>query len=346
MESNLFRLSFIIPCFNAEKYLAECLDSIYQQDVAENEYEVICVNDGSTDHTRAIILDYQQRHSTLQLIDLKEKRNSGEARNTGLDYATGEFIWFVDADDKIKPNVLAKLMHICSENKLDELLFNFDAIDEQGNQLEVKDLFSDTEVMNGMNYVQKYFKNRLSELSIIWRQIYRTKYLKQNNIRFPAFTMGEDGPFAWKSLLLGERVCSVKDTFYIYRVNSFSLTNEFNHTPSIEKLFEKSFLFGKEVIALAKEIKEKDNELALELNKIAAWNINCFTHTLLSKYGLKENRQFYRYCLSNQWIIQEFNCFLNKKNSRILHLMNRNFLIWYANILLEKYKSRVKNKIR
>jgi glycosyltransferase involved in cell wall biosynthesis len=339
-----FRLSFIIPCFNAEKYLAECLDSIYQQDIAENEYEVICVNDGSTDYTRAIILDYQQRHSTLQLIDLKEKRNSGEARNTGLDYATGEFIWFVDADDKIKPNVLAKLMHICSENKLDELLFNFDAIDEQGNQLEVKDLFSDTEVMNGINYVQKYFKNRLSELSIIWRQIYRTKYLKQNNIRFPAFTMGEDGPFAWKSLLLGERVCSVKDTFYLYRRHLNSITKKFKRNNNALSIYDTTFNFSKAVYNLSEELKDININISNELHQIALFSLNnCLSELFLT--SRLENKKFYQLIVDNYEYIKSLIPLMSRKNKILIKLINHNyfsFLIyilfckWFTNSFLSK----------
>jgi glycosyltransferase involved in cell wall biosynthesis len=104
------KLSIIIPFFNVEKYIAECLESVYNQDIPEEEYEVICVNDCSPDHSRDIVLQYQQKHPNLILIEHEENKMLGAARNTGLRAARGEYVWFIDSDDYIEKNILGKLL--------------------------------------------------------------------------------------------------------------------------------------------------------------------------------------------------------------------------------------------
>jgi len=108
-----------------EKYIAECLDSVYNQDIPETEYEVICVNDCSPDNSRAIVLEYQKKHSNLRLIEHETNKMLGGARNTGLRAAQGEYIWFVDSDDFVGENIISCLLKYSNDNKLDILNFNY-----------------------------------------------------------------------------------------------------------------------------------------------------------------------------------------------------------------------------
>lgn len=95
------KLSIIIPFYNVKQYIAQCLDSVYRQDIPEEEYEVICVNDASPDHSRDIVLEYQKRHKNLVLIEHEHNKKLGAARNTGRSIARGKYIWNVDSDDYI-----------------------------------------------------------------------------------------------------------------------------------------------------------------------------------------------------------------------------------------------------
>lgn len=115
-------LSIIIPVYNAENYLAQCLDSCLSQDISRGEYEVICVNDGSSDGSGKVLEEYAKTYSNVHVIN---QQNAGvsAARNTGLDAAPGDYIWFVDSDDLILPNCLGELQHICMEKNCDELTF-------------------------------------------------------------------------------------------------------------------------------------------------------------------------------------------------------------------------------
>ena len=122
------RLSFILPCFNVSSYIGACLDSLLSQDIPHEEYEIVCVNDCSTDNTRDIILNYQKNYPNIRLVDHAVNSKSGPSRNTGLENARGRYVWFVDADDMIKPGALSYLLGICEKDELDELFFNFDMI--------------------------------------------------------------------------------------------------------------------------------------------------------------------------------------------------------------------------
>lgn len=91
-------LSIIVPVYNTEKYLETCLESLLNQDIEKSMYEVICVNDGSTDGSLAILQEYAKQYDNIILID-KENEGVSIARNVGMEKAQGDYVWFIDADD-------------------------------------------------------------------------------------------------------------------------------------------------------------------------------------------------------------------------------------------------------
>jgi len=116
------KVSVIIPIFNVEQYLIECLNSIINQLL--KEIEIICVNDGSTDDSLLILLNYSKSDNRIMII---EQRNRGlsEARNTGVKYSNGEFIYFIDSDDFLAQNTLFELYEYSTKNNLDSIYFYF-----------------------------------------------------------------------------------------------------------------------------------------------------------------------------------------------------------------------------
>ena len=104
------KVSIIIPCYNVEKWILRCLDSVFAQDTALVDYEVICVDDKSTDGTLAQLLNYEKTHSeNMIVIPLEENGRQGRARNIGFDYAAGNYVMYVDADDMLAPDMLSRL---------------------------------------------------------------------------------------------------------------------------------------------------------------------------------------------------------------------------------------------
>ena len=107
------KISIIIPVYNVEKYLRECLDSCVNQTL-EN-IEIICVDDASPDNSIKILEEYQAKDSRIRIFRHEENKNLGAARNTGLANATGEYVWFVDSDDYIELNMVEELLK-CRKN--------------------------------------------------------------------------------------------------------------------------------------------------------------------------------------------------------------------------------------
>ena len=95
----MIRLSFILPFYGVENYIGSCLDSIYRQDIPEDQYEVICINDCSPDNSEQIVMQYAKKHTNLKLIKHEVNKKLGAARNTGLKAALGKYVWFIDTDE-------------------------------------------------------------------------------------------------------------------------------------------------------------------------------------------------------------------------------------------------------
>lgn len=270
------KISYILPCYNVGRFITDTLGSIYAQGMAEEDFEVICVNDCSTDDTHDIISEIQSLHTNLILIDQPTNRYSGAARNRGLDIARGEYIWFIDSDDMIKPNCVGELLEILERNHLDILLFNFDEFND-GNPdrfIEQDNLFDDSEVLQGDEFVMKKFDGNLRLLSLLWVRIVRRSLIEDYAIRFPDLYISQDCPFAWESLLRANRVQSISGRYYNYRANAGSITANKN---TAKKATVWSFLFPKEIARIIDVFNGiVPNKITTELEKSIQYEVNHF----------------------------------------------------------------------
>lgn len=249
------RLSIIIPFYNVEQYIAECLDSVYQQDIPEEEYEVICVNDGSPDRSRDIVLEYQKKHSNLVLVEHEVNKKLGAARNTGRAAAKGNYIWNVDSDDKIVPNCLGSIIRICEENELDVLDFGRFRFWE-GECEETPNIRSSEKVKSGLDYLEQLESNELSMMCVVWRRVMRRAFLDENGIFSPEINMGEDVPYSFKVLMSAKRMMVVPDRYYLYRDNPISLTGK-QWKPSPKTLYEKCFVDSRLIYDVAVKVPKQ-----------------------------------------------------------------------------------------
>lgn len=221
---NNIQLSIILPCYNVEKYIGACLDSIYRQDIPVEEYEVICVDDCSKDSTKEIIRAYQQRYPNITLIEHTTNQTAGGARNTGIEVARGEYIWFVDPDDMLMDNVLADTLRKCRENQLDILMFNFTNVKGFEPQIYDVDLiYNDSEICDGYTFLDRYGEQNIGRHSIVWQRLYRRELIENSILRYPLIRVSEDAVFSWKALFKAQRVQSESISRYIYRSNPDSV---------------------------------------------------------------------------------------------------------------------------
>ena len=175
------KLSIIIPVYNVEALVERCIRSVAEQNIGPNEYEIIIVNDGSTDNSLKIC---EQVSSDYKHIKIHSQTNSGlgGARNKGLSLATGEYIWFIDSDDFIAPNVLQEMIQKVERFDLDILAFDFNCTDIDGNKIDwinFKFNFNGQEILTGPEF---YYLNYND--SYIWLYFFRRELLLNNNLKF------------------------------------------------------------------------------------------------------------------------------------------------------------------
>lgn len=329
----MLKLSFILPCYNVERYIADCLDSIYAQDMSEDEYEVICVNDCSTDGTRDIIREFASKHLNLTLIDHERNMTVGGARNTGLSAAKGEYVWFVDPDDMVKLGAAKDVYAKASEKKLDLLMFNYNAIDEQSRLLKEDSTFMDADVKSGQEYVLEYYPNRFSEFCIVWRNVFRNEFLLKNKICFPKMPKGEDVSFLWKVILAAKRVASVSDVFYTYRDNPYSVAKK---TMDARVVFSERILFGNEICKL---IEDRSLEIGAhireDMEKTLRWCANSNLE-LISQMADDGRSKYFDEIVRNKSAVSRVRPYMNRKQKRIFSTFGGKSFWLYKIRLVEK----------
>jgi glycosyltransferase involved in cell wall biosynthesis len=311
------KLSFIVPFYNVEKYIAACLDSLYAQDLPLELYEVICIDDCSPDDSKQIVKEYQRRYSNLILIEHERNKALGGARNTGIQAAKGEYIWFIDSDDYIENYQISRLINLCISNKLDVLLFNYQRVDDMRYIIEDGTVFKDEKKLTGNEFVKKTFgSNFIYHLGYVWRCIFKTQYLIDNNLFFPEMEYWEDTEFFPRAILTANRVQSVKDIIYNYRVNSNSISGDYNKFKS-DRIFQFSFCAGFNLFHFSQDYKPQDEDIATSLNAKSIWYFNSFSKPLfLCK--INEKFKFYQLIKKNKIRIKEIRDYLTFKNRILL----------------------------
>lgn len=182
------KLSIIIPVYNVEKYLNRCLDSIINQ-INDSNVEIIIVDDGSTDSSGIICNNYQSNN-----VLIKHKKNGGlsSARNYGLKFAKGEYVWFIDSDDFIENGSIKKIIKILSYNKCDVLVINSNTIDDN-NIVKKERIYSIREgLYSNQEYMKKMFKNPKSILFCAQYHIVKLSLIKKNKLYFKENIIHED----------------------------------------------------------------------------------------------------------------------------------------------------------
>lgn len=286
-------LSFVVPCYNVEKYIQRCLDSIYACNLPKEQYEVICVNDCSPDNVQKILEWNREKHSNLRVIVHEKNKGLGGARNTGIREAKGKYLWFVDSDDDIMGEGLKEVLDRTCKDNLDVMCFNYRRVDQDGNVIPLQYYLKDLPVQDGRNFAKSAFEGGLAlNMGYVVRFLYRTAFLQSNNLFFPETVIWEDTVFMPKSVILADKIAAASPIMYSYRVNPESISNSFSRTFSAKMIYEFAFCAGGDLLRFSEEVK--DEELHNEL-RMAAINryINGFP-LFLFRANKKERIEFQR----------------------------------------------------
>ena len=209
------KVSVIIPCYNVEKYLRECLDSVVNQTL--KEIEIICINDGSPDRSLDILNEYQKQDSRFVIID-QENQGVGRARNNGIKAARGEFICFMDPDDWYPESDVLEVLYFSAKKEGVKICGgSLEEIKEDGTV--VRDFNP-----KASNWGGKFFKDektRFSQYQYDWgyqRFIFERKFILDNEIFFPPYIRFQDPPFFVKAMVWAKEFYALRKITYSYRV--------------------------------------------------------------------------------------------------------------------------------
>ncbi|WP_298499378.1 glycosyltransferase [uncultured Algibacter sp.] len=217
------KLSIVIPLYNKEDYIVRCLDSLLAQDVSKNEFEIIIVDDGSTDSSFSIAKEYAEKYPNIQLFKQKNG-GAGAARNKGLEVSKGDYIYFLDADDYIAKNVFKRILELSLGNKLEILGFNTKYVSDGSFTNSLTENIQDLtiEVMDGMTYIsKKRFRNEA------WWYIIKRSFLLDTGIKFTEGRYLQDSIFTGTLLLTTNRISKVNmDVHRFVQVENSATTNK------------------------------------------------------------------------------------------------------------------------
>ncbi len=217
-------LSIIVPVYNTEAYLPRCVDSLLDQDLLATEYEIILVDDGSTDKSGQICDMFAIRQNNIHVIH-QQNMGPSVARNTGINAAKGMYIQFVDSDDYLCSNVLREIVHHLEDQKLDILRVNYqnvNSIEEVSEPNNYSKLFDDysNEVCEGLTFLNE----RMGFACYVPTFVVRSSLIKQNGNKFKEGILYEDTEWTPRVLVQAKRVSSLELITYNYRYHPNSIT--------------------------------------------------------------------------------------------------------------------------
>ena len=223
-------LSIIRPVYNVEKYILPCLESVFKQELEEDEFEVILVDDGCTDNTINIVSDFIKLHANINLIR-QSNQGPSTARNKGIQNAIGEYILFVDSDDLLITNSLKPMLKLAMDKQLDILKANVVTIDNKNVQ---KGLYPQSVnwpsfnecVICGNDAFISYYN---PDESYSCMNLFKRTLLRDNGIIYPeGINFAEDVAFTIHAYLNAKRFMAIPYTHYIYRRNDSSIMSTMN----------------------------------------------------------------------------------------------------------------------
>lgn len=269
-------LSYIIPLYNTEAYIVRCLRSIIAQDLPEGGYEVIVVDDGSTDGGRELVEALAAEHPQVRLLS---QTNAGvsAARNKALDAARGRFVQFVDSDDYLAEGMMQSLLQRAIDESLDVLVFNYNCVDADGNDRphDRDDNYPSTAAMAGVDYLEHH-----SMTPYVWRFLVRRDYLNQGNWRFDtSLIVCEDGALIARFLLNAPRVAHDGSAPYNYASRGDSAM----HNPDPGHLKQRIFSQVDAAISIDEVIKQYESRTGLKAPASVAGVRNVYLYFSLTK---------------------------------------------------------------
>lgn len=314
-------LTIIIPVYNVGNHLSRCLDSIFVGNTMDGDFEVIAVDDGSSDNSYDILQEYASRYKQLKIYH-QENQGSSVARNKALDVATGKYIMFVDSDDFVEQDCINTILQEALTTDIDVLFFDFNVISENG---VVKSsscpCFAENEIFTGEEYIL-----RKSDIGSPWKSLYRRELINELGLRFYPGIIHQDTEFLLRLFPFVKRILYKRLVVYNY----YNIGESATRTKSIDK--EKKIIFSDFIIvttikAACKSIPSKKivAEYTKQMNSLLVSSIITLIHN-----KEKFDYDFMKKCIS---YTKSKGCYpikgrtLSWKTTALIPLINQEWLL-------------------
>lgn len=282
------KVSVIVAAYNAEKYVTETMESLANQSI--DDYEIIVVNDGSTDHTLDILREYENRYEHITVID-KENGGPSSARNCGLDLAKGEFVYFFDADDVLELDALQALYDRARAKRADLVIAKYDIFNR-----------FQTFPVNGINDLVQMDRIDKYEPQILWtfslcNKLFRRSIIEQHGLRLPPISYSEDGAFLMRYVYRSNRITGLDRVIFHYRrmydgeaesitasISSWKIKDYIEAHRIILESAKESILLDYPQYEDIDEVKEKKDDIHRYLNEICRKEVQILLEQFYAKY--------------------------------------------------------------
>jgi len=229
-KNSVKKLSIIVPMYKVGPYVEKCLRSLEDQDIPRNDYEIICINDGSPDNSHEVVVHLQKEYENILLID-QENQGVSRARNNGMALATGEYLMMVDPDDFLKPNVLKDRLKVMDEFQLEVGLMGYTILNEnQVEEYHYDPIHDVSQVLAGVDLLNKFWEEETGteerdphrSVSILFRSSLLKEYDLQYLVDVPYL---EDGELMTRIMCLAKRTTFINGQMYMRTTRPGSATH-------------------------------------------------------------------------------------------------------------------------
>lgn len=215
------KISIIIPIYNVDKYLKQCLDSILAQTF--QNFEIICIDDGSVDNSFEILKEYKQKDNRFTILQQPHK-GASEARNQGIKLAKGKYILFLDSDDYFENTLLDDMYKRAEKFEADLTVCSSRKVDDDGNIIETKSPnfpINVSKVPMEKTFSKKDFKDDIFSLfvPILWNKLIKKSLIEKNNLKFLPFVIFQDVTFVHSLVISADRIVAFNKELVNYRIN-------------------------------------------------------------------------------------------------------------------------------
>ena len=216
------KVSVIIPTYNSENYLEDCLKSVINQTF--KDYEIIIVDNHSEDNTLKIIEKFMEKYPRINLIKLDSNLKQGIARNIGVQNAVGEYIMFVDSDDKVSPEFVGKMYNKIKSDDADMTICRWATFDNKTGKVNFNHGYANfhrlPEHFRKTSFKWSDIKEEVfSQSNVPWDKIYKKQFLTYKNVEFPGGMFFEDNVFSFDAIMKAEKITVLDECLIYYRIN-------------------------------------------------------------------------------------------------------------------------------